>query len=156
MLSHNTSTASNAPPSCRHPSASGAPKGIKTRGGRTFAQYSRSPARSPAARPAADVSSVFLFFLRHGNSRPADALQRRSPVSSPTAIVFAKADAIEAWKEAIDIDPGEFYGLYNLWLELGRAGRADEARRYGQQFINTAPPAFFGKEREQIARYLAR
>ena len=67
-----------------------------------------------------------------------------------------KGEAIEAWKKAIDIDPGEFYGLYNLWLELGRAGRADEARRYGQQFMNTAPPAFFGKEREQIARYLAR
>ena len=67
-----------------------------------------------------------------------------------------KGEAIEAWKKAIDIDPGEFYGLYNLWLELGRAGRADEARRYGQQFINTAPPAFFRAEREQIARYLAR
>ena len=67
-----------------------------------------------------------------------------------------KPEAIEAWKKAIEIDPGEFYGLYNLFLELGRAGRAEEARRYGQQFMDTAPPAFFGKERALIAGYLAR
>jgi hypothetical protein len=41
-----------------------------------------------------------------------------------------------------------------LWLELATAGRRDEAVQYGQQFLATAPPAFFAGERDQIAAYV--
>ncbi len=65
-----------------------------------------------------------------------------------------KPEAIDNWKRAVAIDATEFNALYNLWLELASAGRRDEAVAYGRQFIATAPPAFFGSERQQIARFL--
>jgi tetratricopeptide (TPR) repeat protein len=67
-----------------------------------------------------------------------------------------KRDAIEAWKRAVGLDPGDFNALYNLWFELARAGRQQEAAQYGQQYLATAPPAFFAAERAEIARYLGR
>jgi tetratricopeptide (TPR) repeat protein len=67
-----------------------------------------------------------------------------------------KSDAIVAWTKSVELDPGDFNALYNLWLELARAGRRDEAARYGQQFLASAPPAFFAAERNEIARYIGR
>jgi tetratricopeptide (TPR) repeat protein len=63
-----------------------------------------------------------------------------------------KADAIEAWKRAVDLDAGQFNALYNLWFELLSAGRRDEAILYGRRFVATAPPAFFAPD---IARVRA-
>jgi tetratricopeptide (TPR) repeat protein len=65
-----------------------------------------------------------------------------------------KNEAIDNWKRAVAIDGSEFNALYNLWLELASAGRRDEATAYGRQFVDTAPPAFFAEERQQIARFL--
>lgn len=67
-----------------------------------------------------------------------------------------KPDAIVAWTKAVELDPGDFNALYNLWLELARAGRRSEATQYGQQFLASAPPAFFAQERAQIAQFLGR
>jgi len=67
-----------------------------------------------------------------------------------------KPDAIVAWKKSVELDPQDFNALYNLWLELARAGRRNEAAQYGQQFMATASPAFFGPERQQISQYLGR
>ncbi|MEX2271139.1 MAG: sulfatase-like hydrolase/transferase [Vicinamibacterales bacterium] len=67
-----------------------------------------------------------------------------------------KGEAIESWKRAVALDGAEFNALYNLWLELASAGRREEARHYGRQFIDTAPLAFFAREREQIAAYLTK
>ncbi len=61
------------------------------------------------------------------------------------------ADAIEEWKKAVTLDAAEFNGLYNLWQELARAGRHDEARTYGEQYVRTAPPYY----REEIMRIRA-
>ncbi|MDQ3068366.1 MAG: sulfatase-like hydrolase/transferase [Acidobacteriota bacterium] len=65
-----------------------------------------------------------------------------------------KGEAIESWKRAVAFDAGEFNALYNLWLELAAAGRRDEAVAYGRQFVATAPPAFFARERAQISAFL--
>jgi choline-sulfatase len=65
-----------------------------------------------------------------------------------------KPEAIDAWKRAVEIDAGQFNALYNLWLELGRAGRRDEAVRYGRQFVQTAPRAFFARDIDEVSRYL--
>jgi tetratricopeptide (TPR) repeat protein len=65
-----------------------------------------------------------------------------------------KGEAIDSWKRAVALDSSEFNALYNLWLELATAGRRDEAMTYGRQFVSTAPPAFFGAERQQIQKYL--
>jgi arylsulfatase A-like enzyme/tetratricopeptide (TPR) repeat protein len=66
-----------------------------------------------------------------------------------------KADAIDSWKKAVALDHEQFDALYNLWFELASAGRRDEARQYGQQFVETAPPALFAKDIEEVKRYLA-
>lgn len=51
-----------------------------------------------------------------------------------------KSEAIENWKKAVSLDPGEFDALYNLVLLLVESGRIGEARTYGDQYIRTAPP----------------
>jgi len=67
-----------------------------------------------------------------------------------------KPEAIEAWTRSVELDPGDFNALFNLWLELARAGRHNDAARYGQQFLASAPPAFFAQERAEISKYLGR
>ena len=51
-----------------------------------------------------------------------------------------KSEAIDNWKRAVSLDPGEFDAMYNLVLLLVDAGRIGEARTYGEQYIRTAPP----------------
>jgi arylsulfatase A-like enzyme/tetratricopeptide (TPR) repeat protein len=65
-----------------------------------------------------------------------------------------KAEAIDNWRHAVDLDASDFNALYNLWLELARAGRRDEAVTYGRQFVNTAPPAFFQQALAEVRSYL--
>ncbi|HEY3886574.1 MAG TPA: tetratricopeptide repeat protein, partial [Vicinamibacterales bacterium] len=65
-----------------------------------------------------------------------------------------KGDAIESWKRAVALDREQFNALYNLWLELASSGQRDEARQYGQQFVDTAPPAMFISDIEEVKRYL--
>jgi tetratricopeptide (TPR) repeat protein len=67
-----------------------------------------------------------------------------------------KSEAIESWKRAVALDGREFNALYNLWVELAAAGRRAEAIQYGEQFLATAPPAFFARERAQIEAWINR
>jgi len=67
-----------------------------------------------------------------------------------------KGDAIVAWQKAVELDPSDSNTLYNLWLELARAGRRDEAVTYGRQFLVATPPNFQPQERAEIARYIGR
>ena len=66
-----------------------------------------------------------------------------------------KAEAIDAWKRAVDLDPSDFNALYNLTVNLVEAGHRDEARAYGERFINTAPPQL-QSDVAQLRRLLAR
>jgi len=66
-----------------------------------------------------------------------------------------KTDAIDAWKRAVELDPADTDTLYNLWLELAKAGRRDDAIRYGQQFLANTPPNAQPQERAEIARYIS-
>lgn len=66
-----------------------------------------------------------------------------------------KSDAIVAWKKAVELDPSDSNTLYNLWVELAKAGRRDEAVAYGQQFLAATPPNFQPQERAEIARYIS-
>ena len=65
-----------------------------------------------------------------------------------------KADAIVAWQKAVELDPSDANTLYNLWLELARTGRRDDAVRYGQQFLSATPPTALQQERAEIQRYI--
>lgn len=74
-------------------------------------------------------------------------------------VVFAstnrKSEAIDAWKHAVSLDPSDFNALYDLTVNLVEAGRPDEARPYGERFINTAPPQL-RDDAAQIKKLLGR
>lgn len=60
------------------------------------------------------------------------------------------ADAIDAWKRAVEIDPMDGNALYNLWFELAKANRNTEAMPYARQYLAIAPPS---PERASIERW---
>ncbi len=67
----------------------------------------------------------------------------------------SRAAAIEAWTRAVQLEPRNFDALYNLAVTLARDDRA-AARPYLEQFLKTAPPAGYAKDREEVARLLNR
>jgi arylsulfatase A-like enzyme/Tfp pilus assembly protein PilF len=93
--------------------------------------------------------------LRAGDRQSAESSLRRAlsiddslPGAHTTlGVVLAqtnrKAQAIEEWTRAVALDPSEFDALYNLTITLIELGRRDEARGYGEQYVATAPPAFY-------------
>jgi arylsulfatase A-like enzyme/Tfp pilus assembly protein PilF len=64
--------------------------------------------------------------------------------------------AIEHWKQAVAGDARNFDALYNLATELVKDGQREVARPYLEQFVRTAPPAFYAKDIEYVQRFLAR
>lgn len=62
--------------------------------------------------------------------------------------------AIEAWKRAVELDGREFDALYNLIVSLVGAGAQSDALSYAEQFVATAPPAFYAREIAEIRRLL--
>ena len=67
-----------------------------------------------------------------------------------------QADAVAAWQRAVALNPGEFDALYNLTMTLSDLGRRDEARTYGERYVATAPPGFYGREIAQIRGVVTR
>jgi len=65
------------------------------------------------------------------------------------------AAAIEAWTRALQLDARNFDALYNLAVTLAREDRA-AARPYLEQFLKTAPPTRYAKDRAEVARLLNR
>jgi len=63
--------------------------------------------------------------------------------------------AIEAWTEAVRLNPGEFDALFNLATELINARQDAAARPYVQQFVDTAPPAVYGRDIARLRAWLA-
>jgi arylsulfatase A-like enzyme/Flp pilus assembly protein TadD len=62
--------------------------------------------------------------------------------------------AIESWKRAVQLDRTNFDALYNLATTLLRDGQMDAARPYIQQFVASAPPAFYEKDIRELSRLL--
>jgi tetratricopeptide (TPR) repeat protein len=58
--------------------------------------------------------------------------------------------AIEHWRRAVQLDPRNFDALFNLGTELLNAGRLADARPFLEQFVRTAPPAFYRRDIERI------
>ena len=73
---------------------------------------------------------------------------RRAPGGRPTRSTAGSARST--------LDAGEFNALYNLILTLVETGSTGEARTYAQQFVSTAPPAFFKTEIDADARVRGR
>jgi arylsulfatase A-like enzyme/Tfp pilus assembly protein PilF len=81
----------------------------------------------------------------------ADAYTTLGVVLSTTG---RKREAIDSWKHAVTLDREQFNALYDLWFELARAGRRDEAVQFGRRFVETAPSVFFASDIAEVRRYL--
>ena len=57
-----------------------------------------------------------------------------------------RGQAIDAWMKAVELNPRDFDALFNLATELVNARRFDDARPYLQRFVDTAPPAIYGRD----------
>ena len=64
--------------------------------------------------------------------------------------------AIVDWRRAVDLDPTNYDALYDLGLQLLRAGRPAEARPYLDRFVSTAPRSLYGRDIEEIRAVLTR
>lgn len=62
------------------------------------------------------------------------------------------ADAIEAWRRAVELDHTSFDAMYNLVFALAKTGDTTEAARYADMFVQTAPPARYSAEIAEIRR----
>lgn len=62
--------------------------------------------------------------------------------------------AIEAWRRAVQLDPTNVDALYNAGTALAHDGQMDAARPYLEQFLKSAPPAFYAKDLEEVAALL--
>jgi hypothetical protein len=54
----------------------------------------------------------------------------------------------------VELEPTELDALYNLVVELAAAGRLDEARTYGAQYVATAPPALHAADIAHVRKLL--
>jgi choline-sulfatase len=79
---------------------------------------------------------------------------RSSRAHAGLGVVAAQAgrrdEAIEHWRQAVSYDATNFDALFNLATALLDAGRVGEARPYVDQFVRTAPPAFYGPDIERL------
>jgi tetratricopeptide (TPR) repeat protein len=64
--------------------------------------------------------------------------------------------AIEHFKRAVAGDPQNYDALYNLAMELANDGETAAARPYLEQFVRTAPPAFYARDIERVRDVLKR
>ncbi|PYQ81088.1 MAG: hypothetical protein DMG01_05015 [Acidobacteria bacterium] len=62
--------------------------------------------------------------------------------------------AVAAWQEAVRLDPTNYDALYNLGTTIARGGDLNTARPYLEQFLRTAPPAFYAKDLREIENIL--
>ena len=90
--------------------------------------------------------------------RAVDADPHSSRAHADLGVVRLKAGnrqgAVDAWTRAVQLDPTNYDALYNLGTTLAKDGRMDEARPYLQRFVQSAPSAFYEKDRREIAALL--
>jgi Flp pilus assembly protein TadD len=67
-----------------------------------------------------------------------------------------KTAAYDEWTKAVQLDPTNFEALYNLGVNLAQDGQQPRARPYLEQFLRTAPEAFYGEDRREVSALLRR
>lgn len=126
--------------------------------------------RALAVEPTNGIAlqNIGTIRLRQNNLPEAEAFVRKALAADPAlanayttlGVIFQRRNqidnAIESWRRAVEIDGTEFYALYNLTLALAQRGAVQDARAYGERFLATAPPAFFGQELAALRRLLGR
>jgi len=86
--------------------------------------------------------------------RAVQADPRSSRAHADLGVVALKAGdhetAVAEWRQAVTLDPTNFDALYNLGTTLARDGRGGDARPYLEQFLRSAPQAFYAKDLKEI------
>ena len=113
-------------------------------------------------RDAFALENVGTVHLQQGNIAAArtaftNALQnnpRSSRANAGLGVVAMhqgrRDEAIGHWRRAVELDARNFDALYNVALELAKAGRVEEARPYIERFIATAPAGIYARDIERL------
>ncbi len=101
-----------------------------------------------------DLVAAGEAFARAAANDPASS-RARAGLGVVAMNAGRRAEAIDHWRRAVELDAANYDALYNLATELVNAGRAAEARPYLEQFVRTAPRAFYGPDIDRIEGYLA-
>jgi arylsulfatase A-like enzyme/Flp pilus assembly protein TadD len=114
------------------------------------------------------LQNIGTIKLRQNNVAEAESWLQKALTADPSlangyttiGVIYQRTgrgrQAIEAWRRAVELDNREFDALYNLVVSLANAGAAADARPYAEQFLATAPPAFYGRELAEIRRLIGR
>ena len=90
--------------------------------------------------------------------RAVEADPQSSRAHGDLGVVALKAGdhgtAIAEWRQALQLDPTNYDALYNVGTTLARDGQKEAARPYLEQFLKSAPPAFYAKDLEEIRALL--
>ena len=133
-------------------------------------EASRTFARVLAINPESSVplENLGVMALERGDLEAARrqfehavrADPRSSRAHSGLGVVLVRSGdrrgAIEAWTRAVQLDARNFDAVYNLATTLVRDGQRDAARPYLELFLETAPPAFFAHDLQEVAALLQR
>jgi Flp pilus assembly protein TadD len=112
------------------------------------------------------LENLGILALEHGLfddargyfERAVQADPRSSRAHADLGVVALKAGdrqaAIEEWRQAVQLDSTNYDALYNLGTTLAHNGQATDARPYLEQFMRSAPPAFYAKDLKEIGALL--
>jgi len=126
------------------------------RAGDALATFERILAINP--RDAFALENAGTVHLQRGNPLAAREAFTKAVANDPrssrahaglgvVALQLNERDAaIEHWRRAVQLDPRNFDALFNLGTELVNAGRLAEARPFLEQFVRTAPSAFYARD----------
>ena len=67
-----------------------------------------------------------------------------------------RADALDAWEKAVELDPSQLDTLYNLGTRAAELGRREQASRALESFIERAPAERYPGELRQARVLLQR
>lgn len=81
------------------------------------------------------------------------------PYNGLGVIYAAKGDnlaAVENWKKAVELDSKQYDALYNLGILLTKMNRFEEAIKYLEQFVDTAPDYRYAADIEKMKQLIIR
>jgi arylsulfatase A-like enzyme/Tfp pilus assembly protein PilF len=118
--------------------------------------------------PSSALALVNLGGLDLGRGALASARQRferaievdptSSEAHSGLGVVALKggdrSGAVAAWKRAVELDATNYDALFNVATTLAGAGEMTAARPYLEQFVRSAPAAFYAKDIREVTAIL--
>ena len=100
-----------------------------------------------------DLTAARQVFERAVRSSPRSS-RAHAGLGAVASHLRQDAEAIRHWQRAVELDGTNFDALFNLASTLIRTGRGTEARPYALRFVQTAPPAFYGRDIDAFQRFL--